>query len=134
MHRRQGRLRGLQGVRGPARRPRQGGNPPDIAYVPQPGLLKHAGHDTGKVVEAPEAVAANIDKFWGEDWKAYGTVDGKFYAAPLGANVKSFVWYSPRCSRTTGWAVPTTWDEMMALSDKIAADGDQALVCRHRLR
>jgi len=99
------------------------GNPPDIAIVPQPGLLNTLVTDTGKVKEAPDSVAANVDKWWGEDWKAYGTVDGKFYAAPLGANVKSFVWYSPTLFEEKGWTVPTTWDEMTALSDTIAASG-----------
>ena len=32
--------------------------------------------------------SANVDKNWNTDWKDYGTVDGKFYAAPLGANMK----------------------------------------------
>lgn len=99
------------------------GNPPDIAYLPQPGLLNTLVKDTGKVLEAPDTVAANVDKWWGEDWKGYGTVDGKFYAAPLGANVKSFVWYSPKMFQDKGWTIPTTWDEMTALSDKIAASG-----------
>lgn len=99
------------------------GNPPDVAYVPQPGLLNTLVTDTGKVVEAPDTVAANVDEFFGEDWKNYGSVDGKFYAAPLGANVKSFVWYSPKMFQEKGWTVPTTWDEMVALSDTIAGTG-----------
>jgi len=99
------------------------GNPPDIAIVPQPGLLQTLVKDTGKVKPAPAAVAANTDKFWDKAWKGYGTVDGKFYAAPLGANVKSFVWYSPKLFKEKGWTVPTTWDEMTTLSDKIAASG-----------
>jgi alpha-glucoside transport system substrate-binding protein len=99
------------------------GNAPDIAYVPQPGLLATLVKDTGKVVEAPAAVAANVDKWFGKDWKNYGTVDGKFYAAPLGANVKSFVWYSPKMFAAKGWKVPQTWDEMLQLSDTIAATG-----------
>jgi alpha-glucoside transport system substrate-binding protein len=99
------------------------GNAPDIAYLPQPGLLKTLVQDTGKVVEAPQDVSDNVDKWFGEDWKNYGTVDGKFYAAPLGANVKSFVWYSPKMFAEKGWTVPETWDDMMALSDTIAATG-----------
>jgi alpha-glucoside transport system substrate-binding protein len=98
------------------------GNAPDIAYIPQPGLLKTVV-SSGQVVEAPPAVADNVDKWFGEDWKNYGTVDGKFYAAPLGANVKSFVWYSPKMFKQNGWTVPTTWDDMLALSDTIAATG-----------
>jgi alpha-glucoside transport system substrate-binding protein len=98
------------------------GNAPDIAYIPQPGLLNTVV-SSGKVVEAPSQVADNVDKWFGEDWKNYGSVDGKFYAAPLGASVKSFVWYSPKMFADNGWEVPTTWDSMVALSDTIAASG-----------
>ncbi len=98
------------------------GNPPDLAIVPQPGLLKQLVA-TGKVKEAPAAVASNVDEFWGADWKAYATVDGKFYGAPLGANVKSLVWYSPSEFADSGYAVPTTLDELKTLSDKMVADG-----------
>ncbi|MBJ7355978.1 ABC transporter substrate-binding protein [Nocardioides sp.] len=100
----------------------QAGNPPDIAFVPQPGLLKTLVA-TGKVVEAPDTVSDNVDEFFGEDWRAYGSVDDTLYAAPLGANVKSFVWYSPTMFSENGWTVPETWDDMIALSDTIAAAG-----------
>jgi alpha-glucoside transport system substrate-binding protein len=98
------------------------GNPPDIAIVPQPGLLKQLV-STGKAKEAPAEVAANVDKFWSKDWKGYGTVDGKFYAAPNGASVKSLVWYSPGAFKDKGWTVPTTLAELATLQDKIAASG-----------
>ena len=68
-------------------------------------------------------VVANVDKNM-PDWKNYGTVDGTFYASPLGANVKSFVWYSPKTFKDNGWDIPTTWDELLALSDKIATTSD----------
>jgi alpha-glucoside transport system substrate-binding protein len=101
----------------------QSGNPPDIAYIPQPGLLQTLVRDTGAVVEAPEPVVANVDEYFSEEWKGYGTVDGTFYAAPLGANVKSFVWYSPAAFEDAGYEVPETWDDMIALSDQIVEDG-----------
>ncbi len=103
----------------------RGGNAPDIAYIPQPGLLRTLVQDTGKVVAAPDPVSENVDEFFGDDWRAYGTIDDTFYAAPLGANVKSFVWYSPKRFAEEGWEVPTTWDEMTALSDEIASGGDK---------
>lgn len=99
----------------------EGGNAPDLAIFPQPGLLARmvrAGH----VLEAPADVEKNVDKGWSEDWKKYGTVDGKFYAAPLMASVKSFVWYSPSMFKEGGYEIPKTWDEMMQLTEKIAAD------------
>ncbi len=98
------------------------GNPPDIAIVPQPGLLAQLVA-TGKVVAAPAAVSDNVDKFWSKDWKGYGTVNGTFYAAPLGANFKSLVWYSPKAFSDAGYEIPKTLDELYALSQKIAATG-----------
>ena len=104
----------------------KGGNAPDIAFIPQPGLLNTLVKETGKVVEAPAETAANVDKHWEKSWKEYGSVDGKFYAAPLGANVKSFVWYSPQMFKDKGYEVPKTWDEMMKLTEKIAAEDTNA--------
>ena len=98
------------------------GSAPDIGFVPQPGLLQTLV-STGTVKEAPALVAQNTEKYWDPGWKTYGTVDGKFYAAPLGANVKSLVWYSPKTFKANGWAVPTTWDDLLKLSDTIAATG-----------
>ncbi|MCW2601085.1 MAG: extracellular solute-binding protein family 1 [Frankiales bacterium] len=98
------------------------GNPPDLAIVPQPGLVKQLVA-TGAAKAAPAAVQANVDKFWNKDWKGYGTVNGTFYAAPLGASVKSLVWYSPKEFKDKGYKVPTTLDELKTLSDTIAAGG-----------
>jgi alpha-glucoside transport system substrate-binding protein len=98
----------------------KGGNAPDIAYLPQPGLLKTMVA-TGAVKPAPPEVEANVDKNM-PDWKTYGTVDGTFYAAPLGANVKSYVWYSPAAFEEKGYQIPKTWDELLTLTEKIATD------------
>lgn len=103
------------------------GNPPDIAYVPQPGFLKSLVGDFGdKVKAAPQAVIDAANKNFTEGWVNYGTVDGKLYATPLGANVKSFVWYSPKAFKDGGYTIPTTWDELMTLTKKIAADHPDA--------
>lgn len=97
----------------------QGGDAPDIAIVPQPGLLRTLV-GTGEVKEAPEEVEANVDENWSPDWKAYGTVDDVFYAAPMLANIKGYVWYSPAKFEEWGVEVPTTWDELIEISGTIA--------------
>ena len=100
------------------------GNPPDIAYIPQPGFLKSLVEDfPDVVVPAGESVVSNANEFYTPEWVDYGTVDGKLYATPLGANVKSFVWYSPSAFEGAGYEVPTTLDELMDLSQQIADDG-----------
>jgi len=105
------------------------GNAPDIAYLPQPGLLNTIVSDyPDAIVPAPDATAANVDEFWNETWKGYGTVDGTFYSAPLGANAKSFVWYSPSMFADAGYEVPQTWTELMDLTQQIHDDNDGAKV------
>ncbi|MFI2361705.1 ABC transporter substrate-binding protein [Promicromonospora sp. NPDC019610] len=104
----------------------QAGNPPDIAILPQPGLLQTLVNDYDAVLPAPEQVEANVDEGWAPEWKEYGTVDGTFYAAPLGSNVKSYVWYSPKMFADAGYEVPTTWDEMMELTATIAEGNEGA--------
>jgi alpha-glucoside transport system substrate-binding protein len=99
----------------------QAGNPPDIAILPQPGLLNTLVTQYEAVLPAPEQVEANVDEGWSEDWKAYGTVDGTFYAAPLGSNVKSYVWYSPSMFEEAGYEIPETWDELLTLTEEIAS-------------
>jgi alpha-glucoside transport system substrate-binding protein len=102
----------------------QAGNAPDIAYLPQPGLLRTIVQTVpDAIVPAPEGVVSNVDEFYSEAWKGYGSVDGTFYAAPLGANVKSYVWYSPAAFEDAGYEVPETWDDMMSLTEEIAGTG-----------
>ena len=95
-----------------------GGTAPDLAIFPQPGLLENFSAD---LVPASAELTASVDTNYTADWKNYGSVDGTLYAAPLGANVKSFVWYSPKTFADNGWAIPTTWEELLTLSDEIVA-------------
>lgn len=105
-----------------------GGSAPDIAIVPQPGLLKTL-IETGEVQEASEAVSANVDKYWNEAWKSYGSLDGTFYAAPMLANVKGYVWYSPKSFADWGVEVPKTWDELLTLTKTIQEKTGKAPWC-----
>ncbi|WP_150958366.1 ABC transporter substrate-binding protein [Microbacterium testaceum] len=95
-----------------------GGDAPDIAIVPQPGLLKTL-IGTGDVKKASDTVSSNVDQYWGKDWKSYGSEDGTFYAAPMLANLKGYVWYSPAKFKEWGVEVPKTLDELMTLTATI---------------
>ena len=98
-----------------------GGNPPDLALIPQPGLLTQMVL-TGAVKAPPAQTVAN-EANWNQYWKNYGSVGGTFYAAPMSANMKSLVWYSPKFFAANHYTVPTTWAGLMSLSAKIAAAG-----------
>ena len=101
----------------------EAGSPPDIAYIPQPGLLNTLVDRFPDVVKpVGDAAEANVDEYYNEAWKGYGTVDDEYYAVPVGANAKSFVWYSPQMMEDGGYEIPTTLDELMDLTEKIASD------------
>lgn len=95
------------------------GDAPDLMIVPQPGLLNRL-YDDGYVIPASAEVEANVDEFWSESWKGYGTIDGTFVAAPLMASVKGWVWYSPADFEAKGVEVPETWDELLELTATLA--------------
>lgn len=96
----------------------QGGSAPDIALFPQPGLMRDMATQ-GFLKPAPEAVVKNIEEYWSEDWAAYGQHEGTQYGAPLMASVKGWIWYSPSTFAEKGWEVPTTWQGLLDLSNKI---------------
>jgi alpha-glucoside transport system substrate-binding protein len=99
-----------------------GGRSPDIAFIPQPGVLEFfakGGKLKGLGDKAKAAATAN----YSADWLKYATVNGTLYGAPLGSNVKSFVWYSPKMFKDNNWTIPQTWDQLIALSNTIAAGG-----------
>ena len=51
------------------------------------------------------------------------TADSPLFAVPVYGVVKSLVWYSPERFAEAGYSIPTSWDELIALSDAIVADG-----------
>lgn len=99
----------------------EGGNAPDLAIFPQPGLLARMQAE-GNLVPAGAAAKEAADANYTEDWLQYGTVDGDLYGIPVMGSVKSFVWYSPKAFKDAGYEIPTTWDDLMTLTDTIAAD------------
>ena len=106
----------------------EAGDPPDIVDFPQPGLLA-TFVSQGKVVDVstflPESSFDNyIDSWW--EMATMESPDG-----PIVAGVwhrffgKSQVWYPKEDFDAAGYEIPETWDEMLALSDQIVADGDK---------
>ncbi len=100
----------------------EGGSPPDIAQLAQPTpVLAYAAE--GKVIDLATFMDAN--KLSSEHPATIGLVtqNGKIWGIPYKADVKSTVWYPIKAFAAKGYQVPTTWDELIALSDKIVADG-----------
>jgi alpha-glucoside transport system substrate-binding protein len=105
-----------------------GGNPPDIVDFPQPGLLA-TSVKKGKVIDLntvinPDWLTQNYSNAWLNMAKIQGP-DGEIMAGIWArANGKSSVWYPKAEFDAAGYKVPETWDELMALTQQIADDGD----------
>ena len=96
----------------------------DVAMLPQPGALPDLVA-TGKAV-ALEDMGYDINQLnttFGAPFMALGEVDGKHYGIPTNINLKSMIWYPKDDFDKKGYKIPKTWDELMALSDQIVADG-----------
>lgn len=107
----------------------QAGSAPNVAILPQPGLIQDLA-SKGLLVPLKDEDAKYVADNYGagQSWVDLGTYkdkDGtkKFFAFPYKADLKSLVWYVPDNFEEAGYKVPATWEEMMALSDKIVADG-----------
>lgn len=108
----------------------EGGDAPDIVDFPQPGLLgslvaKGYGIDLSKVI-SQDWLKQNYLQSW-LDMSMMQGKDGPVMAGIWGrVNGKSLVWYPKKEFDAAGYKIPTTWDEMMALTEQIAKDGDTA--------
>lgn len=106
----------------------EGGDAPDVVDFPQPGLLGNFAR-TGKPIDVTKVVKTDwLKQNYNQSWLDMGTLPGPNgkYMAGIWARVngKSLVWYPKKQFDAAGYKVPTTWDEMLKLSDQIAADGD----------
>jgi alpha-glucoside transport system substrate-binding protein len=102
----------------------EGGNLPDIAMFPQPGLLLDIAEETGAApigeyldVEALEAslIPGFLD--------AATDSDGNVMGFPVRMAVKSALWYPVPEFEDAGYALPTSDTELTALEEQIVADG-----------
>lgn len=107
----------------------QAGSPPDIAVLPQPGLIADLA---AKGLIAPLGAETETwlrDNYAaGESWVGLGTYKGQdgnpaLYAFPYKIDVKSLVWYVPENFEDAGYAVPETLEDLKALTEQIVADG-----------
>jgi len=98
-----------------------GGNPPDIAMLPQPGLMKQF---VAKGALKPISfVAPTMKANFAPVWQALGTVNGKLYGLIWKGANKSTVWYNVPAFKAAGVKAPKTWPQLLADAKTIKASG-----------
>ena len=107
----------------------EAGSPTNIAVIPQPGLaadLAKRGKLTALPEETTDWLKANYAA--GQSWVDLSTFVGAdgakaLYGMFYKVDVKSLVWYVPENFKDAGYEVPTTMEDLKALTEKIVADG-----------
>jgi alpha-glucoside transport system substrate-binding protein len=109
----------------------EGGNAPDIAMFPQPGLWAQfiddmvdfgdLGVDTNQMTADNSAYLAELPGF-------IATLNGNEREGTFGAwfrlNTKSWIWVPEPEFTDAGYEDPATWDDLIALQGQILADGN----------
>ena len=99
------------------------GNPPDLAMFPQPGLMADFARE-GKLISLNNFMTAEqLQEAYADSWLDLGSVDDNPYGVWYRASVKSLVWYNPKIFEQNGYEIPKTWDDMLAFSDRLVAEG-----------
>ncbi len=100
----------------------QAGDPPDIAGFPQPGGAARLAGD-GQVVPLWPELLAKVEQNYAPYWKDLGTFNGTPYGVFHRVNAKGFIWYNKPAFEAAGYKVPTTWEELKALTEAMKASG-----------
>ena len=101
----------------------EAGTNPDISVFPQPGNLRDAA-DAGHVQEVPASIIEAAQANWTPDAINFANFDGTQFGLPNKNDLKSLVWYQPARFEAAGYDIPTTLDDLFALSDQMIADGN----------
>lgn len=100
----------------------EGGSPPDVAMLPQPGLLRDLAGQ-GSLTELSEDVVAELDANYAPVWLELGSVDGAPYGVYFKAANKSTWWYNTAVFEQAGVQPPTDWDEMLETANTVNSSG-----------
>jgi hypothetical protein len=98
-----------------------GGNPPDMASVPQPGLVQQfvAKGALKPITFAKQAIQENF----APNWADLGTFGGDVYGLVFKASNKSTVWNSTTAFKNAGVTAPKTWDDFLNAAKTLKASG-----------
>ncbi|TML51772.1 MAG: extracellular solute-binding protein [Actinobacteria bacterium] len=101
-----------------------GGNPPDVADVAQPGLVKQfvKQHHLKPITYAKKTISKNF----APAWVKLGVVNKKLYALLYKASNKSTLWYNVHSFKQAGVKAPKKWSQLTKDAKTIKASGTPA--------
>lgn len=99
----------------------EGGNPPDIATIAQPGLI--AEFQQKGALRPIDYASDTISENYSPDFAELGTIDGRLYSFVYKGANKSTVWFNVRAFENAGVEPPETWEDLLRAARTIRASG-----------
>lgn len=100
------------------------GDAPDIVDFPQPGKASQFVA-SGDIIPVSEYLSGDwLTQQYNQSWRDMVTFDGVEMGIFHRFNGKSLVWYPKKAWDEAGYEIPETWEDLMALNQQIADDGD----------
>ena len=95
---------------------------PDVAFIPQPGLLRQYVHDA-QLVPFNAAATSEVARNYPQAWRDLGSVDGRTYGVWFKAANKSLVWYRVGAFERAGVVPPRDLDGFTTVARSLTAAG-----------
>ncbi len=102
----------------------QGGNPPDLASIAQPGLIKD--FQKRGAVKPIDFAKGDITANFPADIAKLGTINGKLYSFVFKAANKSTVWYNVKAFTDAGVKPAANWDDFTKNAATLKSSGTPA--------
>ncbi|MGW0513397.1 ABC transporter substrate-binding protein [Streptomyces olivaceoviridis] len=99
-----------------------GGQPPDVALLPQPGAIKQAV-DKGWAKPLGAEARQELAKNYSQGWQDIGKVGGKQYGVYYKAANKSLIWYNAKVFENAGAREPKTWKDLLTATRAVYDSG-----------
>jgi alpha-glucoside transport system substrate-binding protein len=99
----------------------EGGNPPDLAAVPNPGLMRDF-QERG-ALKPIEFARDTVSENFAESWLDLASVNDELYGVFFKGANKSTVWYNVPAFEDAGIEPPETWEDFLAAADTLKASG-----------
>ncbi|MET7475459.1 ABC transporter substrate-binding protein [Streptomyces sp. NPDC005648] len=105
----------------------QGGKPPDVAFLPQVGVL-HQFADKGWLKPLGADAKAQLTKNFSKGWVDLGAWKGTQYGVYAKAANKSLVWYNTQAFDAAGIkTAPKTWKDFLQTAQTLSDAGSPAV-------
>lgn len=96
----------------------EGGQPPDVAMLPQPGLLVEFAR-RGALQPIEDIAGDLVTDNFASVWRDLGTVDDVLYGVWFKAANKSLLWYNADVFAEAGATPPNNWDELLVAAQTL---------------